>query len=800
MKKKLARMLALVLAAAMTFSLAACGGKKEQGEQKEKDKNKEQTTAQKTGFAWVPEYLKLDTEQNFYDPVVSGEYLYYEKYEWNEETETSKISIASFSLTDGSAGPEIVISQPEPEKEGEGEEGEEGEKGEGKVRASDNRDISSFMFDMDGNLVTIETVYHWNEETGGSSQEYYLCKYSAQGEKLSEQDFSDVMEKDENNSYVRDVCMDGEGRVYMLCDTLLRLFNAEGNYDGDVTIGDSYIQGIGQGKDGKVYIAYDSMESNSTILQVIDYEGKKLGQTYKDFIRSNSNSLVTGVEKDFLGNDGSTVYEYDIATQTAEKLLDWLDCDVYGNYVNYLKVLEDGRILAVSNNWEKNESELILLTRKPVSEVPEKIHLTIGMLHEDSRIYSSAVNFNKSSDKYHIDIKSYYDYNDIVYSGDTSNYEEVMNDALTRMNNDITSDNCPDLLSVNGINVQKYVPKGVFEDLGAYLDNSSKLKRDEFFENILEAYTYDGVLVAIPKSFSLETMSGKASQVGTEPGWTLAEMLAYGDAHPDALLLGNSTKESALTTMLRFSQGNFVDWETGKCSFDNETFENILEFANKFPKDWEYNEDEPSTPTKIARGEVLLNTVSIYDFNSIQVEDAIFENDLTFIGYPNEKGEGGTYLRTEAGIAITSKCSEKEGAWSFMESWLCEEDGRYSWGFPSNKNNYAKRRAEAIKVEYVLDENGEKVLDENGEPIIENSGGGIGYGDDWEYTYHVPTEEEVKRLDELIQSARPVMDSDTQIMNIISEEAQAFFSGQKSAKDVAGVIQSRVQVYVNENM
>ena len=31
------------------------------------------------------------------------------------------------------------------------------------------------------------------------------------------------------------------------------------------------------------------------------------------------------------------------------------------------------------------------------------------------------------------------------------------------------------------------------------------------------------------------------------------------------------------------------------------------------------------------------------------------------------------------------------------------------------------------------------------------------------------------------------------------EEAEAFFKGQKSVSDVANVIQSRVQVYVNEN-
>ena len=36
------------------------------------------------------------------------------------------------------------------------------------------------------------------------------------------------------------------------------------------------------------------------------------------------------------------------------------------------------------------------------------------------------------------------------------------------------------------------------------------------------------------------------------------------------------------------------------------------------------------------------------------------------------------------------------------------------------------------------------------------------------------------------------------ITNIINEEAAAYFSGQKSAEDVAKIIQSRMQVYLSE--
>ena len=38
------------------------------------------------------------------------------------------------------------------------------------------------------------------------------------------------------------------------------------------------------------------------------------------------------------------------------------------------------------------------------------------------------------------------------------------------------------------------------------------------------------------------------------------------------------------------------------------------------------------------------------------------------------------------------------------------------------------------------------------------------------------------------------------LMNIIYEESEAYFTGQKTAKDVAGSIQSRASIYVSEGM
>ena len=71
--------------------------------------------------------------------------------------------------------------------------------------------------------------------------------------------------------------------------------------------------------------------------------------------------------------------------------------------------------------------------------------------------------------------------------------------------------------------------------------------------------------------------------------------------------------------------------------------------------------------------------------------------------------------------------------------------------------------------------------------------------DDYEYEGRPATEEEIAAIRNLIDNAQPMPSANTEILTIITEEAAPFFAGQKSAKEVADIIQSRVKIYVSEN-
>ena len=51
---------------------------------------------------------------------------------------------------------------------------------------------------------------------------------------------------------------------------------------------------------------------------------------------------------------------------------------------------------------------------------------------------------------------------------------------------------------------------------------------------------------------------------------------------------------------------------------------------------------------------------------------------------------------------------------------------------------------------------------------------------------------------DLINNTTKVLNYDEDLLNIITDEAQPFINGEKSASEVASLIQSRIKIYVNE--
>lgn len=757
------RVCGLLLAVAAAFLLAGCGGK-EEGTVSGKEQKE---------WIYVPEFLTIEDENiSYYEMQFHNDRLYYISWIWGEGDESSSQNLCYYSIADRKVETVPLVWPEDAEDQG----------------------IGEFAIGEDGSLYTMTSVYSQEGEA-----KHFISKFDADGTWRFTKDIT-PQRGTEDNFYVQSMQVDREGHLYLEGNSSeIYLLDAEGNSAGTVTLGsgDNWISQLCKGSNGKVYVVYSSYDGskNTTTLAEIDFNNRKLGNSYSGF-PVNPRSVTPALEGGFLINDGDCIFYYDMERQEKTELLNWLDSDINGSFVESFGQLEDERILAAIQDWESNDNGIALLTRRKASEVPEKETITVATLSGGDNLKGLAVKFNRASDKYHIDIVEYLDYENFG--------ENSWEDALSRLNNDITSGNCPDLLDLSGMNTAQLAAKGVFEDLNVFLEKSSMFSRSDFLENILEAYTYDDKLISIPGSFGLQTLVGHKSKLkellGDKEGWTLQDMIEYADKNPDAELFDQLSKGEVLRYVMMMNVDEFIDWEEGQCSFDTDSFKNLLEFVNRYPDEVDWDSDEPVTPIKIQNGQVLLYAEGIYDFKSIQEVLDIFKNDAMCIGFPTVDSSSGHGLNGYNAYAILSKASNKEGAWAFIENILADESiTNYRSGFPTVKSRLEAMASEAVEVKYVLDENGDPWLDENGEPVIEGSGGGIGWGD-WFYEYHHTTQEEVDIVMEVMRQAKTMSySSNDQIMSIILEDAEPFFKGQKTVEEVTGIIQNRVNIYINEN-
>ena len=202
-----------------------------------------------------------------------------------------------------------------------------------------------------------------------------------------------------------------------------------------------------------------------------------------------------------------------------------------------------------------------------------------------------------------------------------------------------------------------------------------------------------------------------------------------------------------------------------------------------FPEEFEYRDDMEDSTVLLSQGKQLLDTYYLSDFEQVQMYRAIFGGPTTFIGYPTSEGNG-AMLSLNNIIGISNSCKDVDGAWQFLRTFYLPKkssdgDSDYTYGFSIRKDDFEKYCQNAMKAD-------------------SDGGSTWGWGE-FEVEIQPATQEDVDQVKDLVYNTTAVSGAvSDDITNIINEEAAAYFSGQKSAEDVAEIIQSRMQVYLSE--
>ena len=652
-----------------------------------------------------------------------------------------------------------------------------------------NREICSFAFNPDYSVWLIVNAY----SADYSQLNRYLCRFDSEGRNLAALDITQEMGR---GSSVGDMAVDGQGRIYVFTsehaeegEAGVWLYTGDGDYQERLCFGVSEtvrLIGTIEGDDGRFYACISKGESPDccTMLEV-DFEGKRLTEVDTEF--PNVNGLCKGKQYDLLLYDDRFVCGYDFPAegsgsgQMPEELFAWTDSDINGYFVEDLRTLGEDRYYATVENWINKDRSIVVLRRTKASDVVPRKNMVLAAVDGGGDLAALAIKFNRSQGQYHIDVADY--------------------DSLTDLYNAILTKEAVDIINLSGVDVESLSRQGIFEDLMPYLERFQDLAPSDFVEGLLDTYTVNDLLAGIPERFRLETLGGDRGLLEGEPGLTLERLFAIAERNPEALPVGEVTKEEVMRYLMMFNQDAFIDWETGECRFDSAQFREVLEFANRFPDTLETVPGEDSLPRKTHDGRVLFAIYNMGSLGAFQYFEGLFGETAAFVGFPTGDGKGGTllYPRNAFGITAMSQC--KEGAWEFIESILepgqtermepeqvYREYSYYDDAFPSLK------RSLDIIAEYAIED--DRIWAEEG-----HSFGGRIYDDGWFMEFHAVTREEIDAVLALVKDAKPFRSAEgDEIIKIIGEEAPAFYSGQKSLEDVAEVIQSRVRIYVNENM
>lgn len=637
--------------------------------------------------------------------------------------------------------------------------------------------VSGMGKDAEGNLL-LGLIRTTGAE--GQADLVELKKVTTEGNELETVDATAALAK-VKDLYFGDILTDSEGNYYASANESVYVLKATGELILEVKA-DAYISDMFALPDGRIVTA--CYGNTGWQIQEVSLSGKNLVPV-ESAIRFEYGTYTGGKDTDLLYTQDTTLYTANLKDEEPVRILDWVDSDISSNNLQDVIILEDGRIAALTMAWnsENSQSELAVLTKKKRSEVPEKKILTYGTLYLPYFTNQDIVAFNKQSDEYRIEIKQY---------GDDNTDMETKISLLTA---DITSGNGPDIIDMfyNYIPLEDYLNMGVLEDLNPYLEKDPELKKEDFVDSVIKAYEKDGKLYSIMSGFGVRTIAGKVSDVGTGKSWSVDDFIKLVESKPaDIEILPYSSKSSILNLMCSLNINRFINQETGECNFAGEDFIKILEFANRFPKEMQYDPNGPSEIEKIRSGELLLLDTTVTSVQLFQMHEFMFGEEVNYIGYPTI-GESGTIV-TPFGttVAMNAQSGNKEGVWEFIRFNLLEENQKniqsYSSCFPILKSALEAKFEKEMEAEYYEDEDGNQK---------EMAKSVWGQGDFSVEVFSV-TAEQVERVRELIDSVGNDQKSNAKINEIINEEALAYFEGQKSAQDAAALIQNRVQVYVNE--
>lgn len=446
--------------------------------------------------------------------------------------------------------------------------------------------------------------------------------------------------------------------------------------------------------------------------------------------------LGTTADGDVLVSCTSDGREF-VKTADEAELFDWSEPGIVSPGYTNLYELGDGSWLL----FYRGQTSLELLEEKLL---PPKNTLTLLTDLPRAELYTILNDFNRTSEEYRVEV---------IQFGEDGLTAELLRTQLI-------AGEGPDIFAFYDRSSLADLGANSFEDLLVYLDADAEYGRDTLVPELLEAMCVQDKLDWLPYSFGISTFTAPSAYL-PEPGFSFDEAKQAAAKAGLPLFPGWMTRDILWGWMSDFAVGQYMDLETGTCSFDSEDYISLLEECAAAAA--EFGSDSAALYNSLLQFELLQNLIRVSTISDN------YGGAYAFVGVPNETTNGSMFS-PDLCFAISSTSGNKDAAWQLVRSCLSDEHQQMNLtSFPASAS----------------------VLDAMIDDAVEN---GVHY---YEYEYELD-EADAAKLRGLISETQTAQDAYPAVLNIMAEDAAQFFAGQITAEQAAAYTQNRVSTWLAE--
>lgn len=638
--------------------------------------------------------------------------------------------------------------------------------GQAETIADFEDELITFLVGADG------AVYYLYEQDAGEDSSCFLRKDSADGNTEYCREIKADALKNGDFARLKDGAVGSRGEIcFTGAEGEVCLFSPEGEFLCSLQHTWSRPEGkkgtVNYG--GELYL-YELSEDRVSLWPLDFAEGAVGGKEYL-LAEREFTAVFSGYEKGLYLADDRNLWNYLPGDRKGVSILSWDDGNVslQPDYIEQLGILEDGGLFVLYWDTFTDKYGQAVIRESAAAETNDREIVILGMFRrgDQGEIKDAVKAFNRSNQEYQVELLEY------------EAYAEFCEDLLNRQG--------ADLFELSGMPVQMLAGKGALEDLGTWFSKSESVQEEALLPCIREAGSLHGGLFCIIPEFYLRVLITEKG-VTKAGGWTADEFMALGRSRPESKLSESSNGEPSgfLLNQLCVGIGNYVDWENRECHFDDGSFAELLESVMAESRKEYTGENYTTMADRLRNREVLTLTSTIGSVTDyLAVKDA-FADYAEIAGYPNAEGKPWylMYMNQFYGMSSSAKC--KDGAWAFLEFLLGGEYQEQTPYLPAVEDMLEKRLAEAQ----------EPVIKDNFTVNVYNS-----YTAEMKELTEYPefTDEDKALFRDMI--ANTYWDNSMEvrtIQDIIMEEVQPYFAGDKSAQDAARLIQNRISLYLAE--